>query len=192
MLRASTPSTATTPSSSNHLAIRVACAMATPFSTPRYPGAPNPTPRSTGKVPRAPIHNPYDKFTQPEFDAWIGDITGALKRALGRDDAPPIPTSSARAQRHSPEEEDSIEDSFAEVRARRLAKGKERAREEDYEEEDVHHQHGEGTWYGASEEEEEDEYGSSSEEDEEEAWRRPMAPNARRRAGKHTKRVIVR
>ena len=30
------------------------------------------------------------------------------------------------------------------------------------------------------------------EEDEEEAWRRPMAPNARRRAGKHTKRVIVR
>ncbi|RPD53445.1 hypothetical protein L226DRAFT_617399 [Lentinus tigrinus ALCF2SS1-7] len=137
--------------------------MATPYSTPRYSGAPNPTPRSTGKMPRAPIHNPYDKFTQPEFDAWIDDITGALKRALGRDDAPPLPTPAARVERHSSEEEDGIEDSFAEVRARRLAKGKERAREEDYEDEGIYEQS--GTSDDASEGEE---YGSSSEEEDEE------------------------
>jgi len=35
---------------------------------------------------KAPIHNPYDKFTQPEFDAWIGSITGVLKKALGHVD----------------------------------------------------------------------------------------------------------
>ncbi|KAK7045545.1 hypothetical protein VNI00_007377 [Paramarasmius palmivorus] len=38
------------------------------------------------KTARAPIHNPYDKFTQPEFDAWIGGITGALRQALGYED----------------------------------------------------------------------------------------------------------
>nr|VWO98562.1 cAMP dependent protein kinase catalytic subunit [Ganoderma boninense] len=120
--------------------------MTTPFSTPRYPGAPNPTPRSTGKLPRAPIHNPYDKFTQPEFDAWIGDITGALKRALGREDLPPV------ADRHNPEEdadEDDLEDSFADVRARRLAKGKERARDEDFEDEEpVSHHYGDENGWG--------------------------------------------
>jgi hypothetical protein len=30
-----------------------------------------------------PMVNPYDKFTQPEFDAWIGDMTDSLRRALG-------------------------------------------------------------------------------------------------------------
>lgn len=38
---------------------------------------------SKHKVSRAPMLNPYDKFTQPQFDAWIGDITGSLRRALG-------------------------------------------------------------------------------------------------------------
>ncbi|KAM5542869.1 hypothetical protein V8D89_003253 [Ganoderma adspersum] len=147
--------------------------MTTPFSTPRYPGAPNPTPRSTGKLPRAPIHNPYDKFTQPEFDAWIGDITGALKRALGREDLPPVPAQ--RVDRPTPEEdaeEEDLQDSFADVRARRLAKGKERAREEDFEEEErVSHHYGDENGWGetysgadySSEAEEEEE---SSEEEE--------------------------
>ena len=114
--------------------------MATPFSTPRYPGAPHPTPRSTAKIPPAPIHNPYDKFTQPQFDAWIGDITAALKHALGRDDAPVV--SSARphdrvdASVDDDGDEDVMEDSFAEVKARRLAKGKQRARDEDLEQEE--------------------------------------------------------
>ncbi|KAI0629041.1 hypothetical protein C8Q77DRAFT_1144676 [Trametes polyzona] len=104
--------------------------MTSPYSsTPRFPRGPNPTPRSTQKGLRPPIHNPYDKFTQPEFDAWISDITGALKRALGQEDAPPPP---ARAPSH-PAEDEGLEDSFAEVKARRLAKGKERAREEDIE-----------------------------------------------------------
>ena len=111
--------------------------MTSPYSTPRYPGAPNPTPRSTQKALRPPIFNPYDKFTQPEFDAWITDITGALKRALGRDDAP---STEERVQSTADEDdagEELVEDSFAEVKARRLAKGKERARDEDFEQEEV-------------------------------------------------------
>ncbi|KAF5348660.1 hypothetical protein D9758_006784 [Tetrapyrgos nigripes] len=35
---------------------------------------------------KTPIHNPYDKFTQPEFDAWIGGLTGVLRKALGHVD----------------------------------------------------------------------------------------------------------
>ncbi|KAI0645280.1 hypothetical protein C8Q79DRAFT_762004 [Trametes meyenii] len=108
--------------------------MTGPPSTPRYPGAPNLTPRSTQKALRPPIYNPYDKFTQPEFDAWIGDITGALKRALGREELPPP----AAGVHSPPAEEEAVEDSFAEVKARRLAKGKERARDEDFEEEEPH------------------------------------------------------
>ncbi|KAK1234246.1 hypothetical protein PQX77_002553 [Marasmius sp. AFHP31] len=38
------------------------------------------------RVPRAPIHNPYDKFSQTDFDAWIGGITGTLRKALGHED----------------------------------------------------------------------------------------------------------
>ncbi|KAI9064528.1 hypothetical protein FKP32DRAFT_1685428 [Trametes sanguinea] len=113
--------------------------MTSPYSTPRYPGAPNPTPRSNQKSLRAPIHNPFDKFTQPEFDAWISDITGALKRALGQEEAPP-PAARAISTVQA-EDETVLEDSFAEVKARRLAKGKERAREEDL---DVAQRHEEG------------------------------------------------
>ncbi|TRM69120.1 hypothetical protein BD626DRAFT_532921 [Schizophyllum amplum] len=32
---------------------------------------------------RPPIINPYDKFSQPDFDDWIGDLTGRLRSALG-------------------------------------------------------------------------------------------------------------
>ena len=128
--------------------------MTTPFSTPRYPGAPHPTPRSAGpsttRIPRAPIHNPYDKFTQPEFDAWIGDITGALKRALGYEDAT-VSTATEVERVGEPQEDDGeeeyMEDSFAEVKARRLAKGKERAREEDFELEDQEY-YDEAAWSG--------------------------------------------
>ena len=82
------------------------------FGTPKVPGVPHPTPNSTisydlpnPAVHKAPIHNPYDKFTQPEFDAWIGDITGALKRALGREDAPSLSSTVKREQRSEEEEE---------------------------------------------------------------------------------------
>ncbi|EIW80699.1 hypothetical protein CONPUDRAFT_137762, partial [Coniophora puteana RWD-64-598 SS2] len=57
------------------------------------PSAPQLTPVSALNVQkshpnkaRAPIHNPYDKFSKPEFDDWIGGITSALRRALGQDD----------------------------------------------------------------------------------------------------------
>ena len=112
--------------------------MATPYSTPGYPSAPKPTPSSavmsSRSALRAPIHNPFDKFTQPEFDAWIGDITGALKRALGREDPPPISTPVSQHEDVHPADVSAYgepDDSFAEIKARRAAKGKERAREED-------------------------------------------------------------
>jgi hypothetical protein len=97
---------------------------------------------------RPPVFNPYDRFTQPEFDAWIGDITSALKGALSHDaeaevDSPALRSSSwntipdnigslsaeRRAQSpalsEGPDDESALEDSFAQVVSRR-AKGKAR------------------------------------------------------------------
>ena len=122
--------------------------MATPYQfSPRIPVPPHPTPlsvtayKANSKARRPPIHNPYDKFTQPEFDAWIGDITGALKRALGQieaDDEPKalectqeVSTGNAMT-RYRPldldeSEDEALNDSFAEIKARRLlGKGKAR------------------------------------------------------------------
>lgn len=117
--------------------------MATPYSTPGYPRAPRATPSSVAPSSRAalraPIHNPFDKFTQPEFDAWIGDITGALKRALGREELPPIATPVSQSEDSHPADISAygdVDDSFAEIKARRAAKGKERAREEDFSDND--------------------------------------------------------
>ena len=63
--------------------------MHTPYSTPSFPAPPQPTPiLNKNKINKAPIYNPYDKFSQVEFDDWIGGITGALRRALGEDDNP--------------------------------------------------------------------------------------------------------
>src|SRR5712675_1364832 len=88
---------------------------------------------------RPPIFNPYDRFTQPEFDAWIGDITGALKRALDHEAQPTVNLPShhsgtwntvpdhlgdsfsadGRAQPSAPsedwDEESPVEDSFAQI-----------------------------------------------------------------------------
>ena len=123
--------------------------MTTPYHfTPRIPAAPHPTPLSAtaynlpnSKTKKPPIHNPYDKFTQPEFDAWIGDITGSLKRALGQieaDDKPNLlectqrvstgsATSGYRPIDLDESEDEAINDSFAEIKARRaLGKGKAR------------------------------------------------------------------
>ncbi|KAH9942223.1 uncharacterized protein BXZ73DRAFT_97642 [Epithele typhae] len=142
------------------------------------PGAPHPTPRgSASKVPRAPIYNPYDKFTQPEFDAWIDGITGALKRALGRDDAPSLlkheqDRVGGPAGSNSMDEEEIMDDSFAEVHARRLAKGKARAREEDFDEDgqqrDMEQHDGEGQeWSGEEDDEQSDSASGSAEESDE-------------------------
>jgi hypothetical protein len=98
---------------------------------------------------RPPIFNPYDRFTQPEFDAWIGDLTDALRHALRHEpepeaDYPSRPNNSWKTiqdQRgggltadrlaKSPtsteghDEESTLEDSFAQI-ASRKAKGKAR------------------------------------------------------------------
>lgn len=106
-----------------------------PFATPNTPLIPQTTPLSTRGALRAPIHNPYDKFSQSEFDAWIGDITGALRCALGQQEAPAKPSDAvSQLGDVSIFDEDVVEDSFAEVKARRAAKGKQRATDDDIEE----------------------------------------------------------
>ncbi|TFK44886.1 hypothetical protein BDQ12DRAFT_673754 [Crucibulum laeve] len=123
--------------------------MSTPyqFATPRIPHVPHPTPASAAassyslpqpKQLRPPIHNPYDKFSQNDFDAWIGGITGALRKALGQEEEahPPQPQehSSQDASQHSrvvpeaSEDESDVgpEDSFAEFKNRGAQKGKAR------------------------------------------------------------------
>ncbi|KAJ7039056.1 hypothetical protein C8F04DRAFT_1086969 [Mycena alexandri] len=125
-------------------------------------------------IPKAPIVNPYEKFTQPQFDAWIGDITGALRGALGyRAEVPQKPK--ARTKWHIPaphsneapdaayEDEDAdeeLEDSFAEVKARGAAvKGKGRDPRE-----------GPGLGRGDQEEEEDQDQDQEEELDEEDSW----------------------
>jgi hypothetical protein len=101
--------------------------MESPYS-PRYPGVPNHTPRSSAS--RKPIHNPYDKFTQPQFDEWISGITRALRKALGEEDeAEPSSgrmdgleygTSSGGSHGEDGDDlDDAVEDSFADLKARR-------------------------------------------------------------------------
>ncbi|PPR02131.1 hypothetical protein CVT26_008822 [Gymnopilus dilepis] len=141
--------------------------MSTPYQyTPRMPAPPHSTPLSASvsgfkpktKTSRAPIQNPYDKFTQQEFDVWIGDLRFALRRALGQEDEDLVPSTGAQRREGSefetraeggdgkgdadadaslrytfygPDPDESFadgpaEDSFAEVQARRRAKGKTR------------------------------------------------------------------
>jgi hypothetical protein len=120
-----------------------------------YPHSPSPHSSPTPQAARAraslrpPVFNPYDRFTQPEFDTWIGDITSALKSALSHDaeaevDSPPLRSSSwntipdkiggslsAERRVQSPalsegrDDESALEDSFAQIASRR-AKGKAR------------------------------------------------------------------
>jgi len=114
--------------------------MFTPHSTPSRPYIPRGTFSPTNKPPKPPIHNPYDKFTQPEFDVWIDDITGALRRALGHYTTPTnsgtfraIDRTGAESESDGGEwglandssEDESVDDSFGELRATHL-KGKAR------------------------------------------------------------------
>ena len=100
------------------------------FTSPRVP---NSTPQLPASI-RPPIHNPYDKFTQPQFEEWVGGITSALKKALGKEEEEPV-TSQPReggAPSVSDTDEDNVEDSFAEWKAMRAKeKGKMRATEDE-------------------------------------------------------------
>ena len=119
----------------------------TPHSTPTPPNASS-AKSSTRTSLRPPIFNPYDRFTQPEFDTWIGDITSSIKRALRHDAEPEVEppsgrssswktlpnlggglTTEKRAQSPTftePRDDESVfEDSFAQIVSRR-AKGKAR------------------------------------------------------------------
>jgi len=119
--------------------------MSAPYHlTPRVPAAPHPTPHSASayiqpnsKLSKPPIHNPYDKFTQPEFDAWIGGITSALRRALGDEEEPKLQATASGTDVIRPRygwgfpaesEDEAADDSFAEIKARRAA-GKGKARD---------------------------------------------------------------
>ena len=113
--------------------------MVASHSSPVYPFAPRASPTSAYpslKTRKGPIHNPFDKFTQPEFDEWIDGITSALRRALGQE--PELAASDAETSPDHPDREHTesasdagsersldVEDSFADVKARH-AKGKAR------------------------------------------------------------------
>ncbi|KAJ3936985.1 MAG: hypothetical protein NXY57DRAFT_34481 [Lentinula lateritia] len=95
-------------------------------------------------IPKAPVYNPYDKFPQTDFDAWIGGITGTLRKVLRHEEEPePQPQEEKWYYRIGDEEgpqingyrgketdsgssgEEQLDDSFAAMRARRV-KGKAR------------------------------------------------------------------
>ena len=127
--------------------------MGEAWDTRSHSASPRSTPTAKAAKTRAslrpPIFNPYDRFTQPEFEAWIGDMTIALKRALDHEAEPTIDSPSrhsgswntiparlggnsggvGRTQLPAPfeahDEESALEDSFAQIASRR-AKGKAR------------------------------------------------------------------
>ncbi|EIN06728.1 hypothetical protein PUNSTDRAFT_145240 [Punctularia strigosozonata HHB-11173 SS5] len=121
----------------------------TPYVNGRnYPVAPHPTPatetrdRMLPKELRPPVLNPYDAFSADEFDQWIGGITSALRRALGREDeievepepreeSGVLPEEEAATDGESQEEEEGVlEDSFAEWKERKAARTAGRGPEE--------------------------------------------------------------
>ncbi|KAJ3823719.1 hypothetical protein F5880DRAFT_1565038 [Lentinula raphanica] len=95
------------------------------------------------RIPKAPIYNPYDKFSQNDFDAWIGDITGSLRKVLRHEEPEPEPQEDKWYHRIGDEEplstngfgghetdselggEEESDDPFAETRVKRV-KGKAR------------------------------------------------------------------
>ncbi|KAM6502516.1 hypothetical protein JOM56_002493 [Amanita muscaria] len=134
--------------------------MSSPFAfgSPRIPAAPQSTPVTSSnsyflnkpRAPRPPVVNPYDKFSQTEFDDWISNITGSLRKALGHetdepdrttvesdstsaifDQSPrgiharqlhPNPTLSDEEQEEYETDEEGANDSLADIRARFTAR----------------------------------------------------------------------
>ena len=104
--------------------------------SPAFQRVPNSNPHIPASI-RPPIHNPYDTFTQPQFDEWVGGITSALRKALGKEEEEVLtsqPAKSREGDAHpvSDTDEDDVEDSFAEWKAMRAKeKGKMRATEDE-------------------------------------------------------------
>ncbi len=115
---------------------RFAFGISAPHSTPITASA---RLFSKPKASRAPMVNPYDKFTQPEFEEWIGDMTDTLRRALGYEQEMQVTNSPEKihlngdTNGHIPDYrpvdlsdgDEDPDDSFAQIKSRR-AKGKAR------------------------------------------------------------------
>ena len=103
--------------------------MTSPYTPTRRPVSSNPTSAHASAKLNPPAHNPYDQFTRPEFDAWIGDLTSRIRRVLAHEEDVAVPPAvvSRYADTSAFQDDDVVEDSFAEVKARRAAKGKARA-----------------------------------------------------------------
>jgi hypothetical protein len=63
--------------------------------------------KPASRIPRPPIHNPYDKFSKPDFDNWVDNLTGSIRYALGRDQ--PASAASTRTDSRS-DKYDSVSD----------------------------------------------------------------------------------
>lgn len=90
------------------------------FTTPRLSDSSS----SQQKTSRPPVHNPYDKFSQSEFDAWVGDLTSTLRQALGHEDDPP-------AQEEAEDPLDRLLDSFTEDHLRKEKESEEEVSDSD-------------------------------------------------------------
>ncbi|KAJ7856938.1 hypothetical protein B0H14DRAFT_3135915 [Mycena olivaceomarginata] len=82
-----------------------------------YPASPNlPVAQASAALSSAPIRNPYEELTGPQFDEWISNITSQLRRALEYRTPNPAPQSSeARDATNSDDANVEIDDSFTEV-----------------------------------------------------------------------------
>lgn len=112
---------------------RFASGISAPYGTPITASA---CLHPKHKASRAPLVNPYEKFTQSEFDAWIGDMTNTLRCALGYEQGEQIarsPEKNDDTNGHIPDYrpvefsdgDEDPNDSFAQIKSRR-AKGKAR------------------------------------------------------------------
>jgi hypothetical protein len=122
--------------------------MASPFPYQRGP-YPTPANATTSRTTRPSKESAFDKFPAGEFDSWIGGLTHALKGALVFEAKKPAPSypdiddsgnnayagvardgqplvSGQDPDRSAFPDESIVEDSFADVRTRRVGKGKAR------------------------------------------------------------------
>ncbi|KAJ7927175.1 hypothetical protein B0H13DRAFT_1861552 [Mycena leptocephala] len=82
-----------------------------------YGASPNlPVAQESAALSSAPIRNPYEEFTGPQFDEWISNITSQLRRGLEYRAPNPAPQSSeARDATNGDDADVEMDDSFTEV-----------------------------------------------------------------------------